>query len=101
MMKLFTALIALGAALALVPGSAAAPTITRVAAEADGRISVDWTLGAGEQTLRVEVSRSQAINSDGTFKNDLAQDYGVGSTQTSWTSKLPFNPGTYYVHVES
>lgn len=102
MMKPFSVLIALGAALAFVPAAAAAPTITRLAAETNSRISVEWTLGPGEQTWTVEVARSQATDSDGNFTNDLA-GYNVGSqpTQTSWTSKLPFNPGTYYVHVGS
>jgi O-antigen ligase len=62
MRRSLAALVLLGATVGLVPASAAAPTITRVAVTAEGRISVDWSLEPGDETWQVEISRSPSTD---------------------------------------
>lgn len=100
------AVIALAAAGALAAGSAAAvasgPALLSVG-QRDGRVSARWTLPPGLEAQDVVVSTGNVPDPTFGFKPDVARsrlyDWGVDGAQTSFTSSVQLEPGTYYVRV--
>ena len=94
-------LLALFASALLFAGSAAAaPPVLLAVGQVDHHPTATWSLPAGVQTTLVEVATDPAPGPDGyfLFKN-LATSAAPAGTDTSWTSPLALDPGTYYVNV--
>ncbi len=89
---------------ALPAGAGTSATIISATAPA-GRITVSWSLPAGEESDWVEVARAPSTVPSGSFEpaNYVDSDFFTSSEggTTTWASDDIVPSGTYYVHVET
>jgi hypothetical protein len=95
-------LVVLASSLALAPAAHAAPPVVGSVGLTDTRATVTWTLPNGGQDWTVEIASAAAVGPDGGFLTANIVDLETflpGTTVTTWTSSVPLDAGTYYVHV--
>jgi hypothetical protein len=81
---------------AAAPAVAAPPALLSVG-QSSGRITASFQLPADGQADVVQVSRRPDVGPDGSFVAIVHED--TLFDDSTWTSRIRFSPGLYYVHV--
>jgi hypothetical protein len=83
------------------PAPPAHPPVLDSVSQADGLLTTNWTLPAGESADFIEVATSPATYAGGAFivENTVLFDFFLDFGKTSYVATQQLPPGTYYVHV--